>query len=210
MERKDIAALTAVVGGSFFAGVVWAPAFADKQLLKDLLESTSYIATIIACFVAVAALTSWKKQFRFSERFTRLSNLKDAATDLHRYRGYLQDISRACEIKLRGEEVPDELVEALASKRMIVLDTFTVYKKAWASAVAFLSGHEEAAIQGRPDVFIGMFTHYPEQIYTAAELGFLSGDKAEYEAVKNEAIEKAKFLYAQTVGALDFLLSQKI
>lgn len=210
MERKDIAVLTAVVVGSFFTGVVWAPAFTDKPLLKDLLESTSYIATILACVIAVVALTSWKKQFRFSERFARLSHLKDAATDLHLYRGYLQDISKACEIKFRGEDVPDQLAKSLDSKRVEVLDTFSSYKKAWVSAVAFLSGQEEAAIQGRPEVFIGMYTQYPQQLYLAAELSFFSGDRAEYDAVKAEAIERAKFLYAQTVGALDHLLSQKI
>ncbi|MFV3289155.1 hypothetical protein ACNFBR_10480 [Pseudomonas sp. NY11955] len=210
MEKKDIAILTAVVVGSFFSGVVWAPIFTDKALIKDLLESSSYVATIFACVVAVVALSSWKKQFRFSERFSRLSSLKDAATDLHLYRGYLQDISRAIELKLGGEDVPDNFAKDLESKREKVLDTFSFYKKSWTSAVAFLSAQEEAEIQGRPDVFISMYMRYPQQLYSAAEVCFLTGDRAEYDSIKQEAIERAKSLYAQTVGALDHLLSQKI
>lgn len=210
MDRNDFVVLTAIVLGSFVTGLVWAPVFSDKKQLSNVLEASSYIATIFACLVAAAALTSWKKQFRFTERFSRLSNLKDAATDLHVYRGYLQVVFVECDAQLEGQRVSDELLEEISARRAKALQVFTDYKKAWTSSVAFLNAAEEASVVGRPELYVDMFTHYSRELYAAAEIGSYTGDGAEYLALKTEALEKAKFIYAETTGSLDYLLSQKI
>lgn len=210
MDRNDVVILTAIVVGSFVVGLVWAPVIGDTTKLNAVLEATSYVATILACIVAATALTSWKKQFRFSERFSRLSNLKDAATDLHVYRGYLQVVFVDCDATLEGESVSEEFVEEISTRRAKALQVFTDYKKAWTSAVAFLNPAEEASIVGRPELYVEMFTYYSRELYAAAEIGSCTGESAEYVALKAEALEKAKFIYAETTGSLDYLLSQKI
>lgn len=67
----------------FGAGVVWSPiilgVFKDS---KDVFETLSYIATIIAAGVAISALTSWKAQFRTERRYEELQNLREALNGL--------------------------------------------------------------------------------------------------------------------------------
>jgi len=210
MKRSDVLAFTAIVLGAFAAGVVWAPAFSDVSKIKDFLEVTSYIATILACGVAASALSSWKHQFRFTERFSRLSALKDAATDLHLYRGYLLAIRKACDILLRGEPVDLSIAEDIEQRRLKLLDTFAAYRKAWTSAVAFLTAAEEADFPGLPDTFINLYIQRPDQIYSAASGGVNSGCQNEYLEVVSASNSEAKDLYTRTVSTLDALLSEKV
>lgn len=210
MDRSDVAILTAIIVGSFVTGLVWAPVFSDKKQINNVLEASSYVATIFACVVAAIALTSWKKQFRFSERFSRLSNLKDVATDLHIYRDYLQVVFVDCDARIKGQIASEELVHEVESRRSKVRQVFTDYKKAWTSSIAFLSKAEEASILGRPEVYVDMFTYYSKELYATAEVCSYTGESSEYLALKTEAIEKAKFIYAETTASLDHLLSQKI
>ncbi|UVM64458.1 hypothetical protein LOY34_13965 [Pseudomonas sp. B21-009] len=210
MKRADIVALIAVVVGSFVTGVVWAPAFSGAPNIKDMLEATSYIATILACGVAATALSSWKKQFRYTERFSRISKLKDAATDLHLYRGYLQAIGRACDFMFDGEPVPAEAKDEITQRRDRLLEAFSNYRKAWTSAVAFLNKSEEARIKGTPDAFISLYLKYPDDIYEACRSGLNSGDNREYVSLMRTAISEAKDLYAHTVSSFDSLLADKI
>lgn len=210
MKRSEILVLTAIVSGAFVTGVVWAPAFSDASKMKDFLEAGSYIATILACGVAVSALSSWRHQFRFTERFSRLSALKDAATDLHLYRGYLIAIQRVCDIRLRGESVDPSIAEDVEQRRLKLLDTFAAYRKAWTSAVAFLTRAEEADFPGLPDVFITLYIQRPDQIYLAAREAEDSGCQNEYYDVVRVFNSEAKDLYARTVSTLDALLSEKV
>lgn len=210
MRRADIVASIAVIVGSFVTGIVWAPAFSGKTNIKDVLEATSYIATILACGVAATALSSWKKQFRYTERFSRISKLKDAATSLHLYRGYLQAIGRACDLKLEGTPVPPEVRDEIVQRREKLLEVFTDYRKAWTSAVAFLDHSEEVRIKGTPDAFISLYLKYPGGIYEACETGLDSGDSSGYVSLMRAAVSEAKDLYAHTVSSFDSLLAKKI
>lgn len=210
MNRADIVALIVVVVGSFVTGIVWAPVFSGQPNIKDMLEATSYIATILACGVAATALSSWKKQFRYTERFSRISKLKDAATDLHLYRGYLQAIGRACDLMFDGEQVPPEARDEITQRRGRLLEVFASYRKAWTSAVAFLDHSEEASIKGTPDAFLSLYLKYPDYIYEACQVGLNSGDNRDYVSIMESAISEAKELYADTVRSFDSLLADKI
>lgn len=210
MKKSEALVYAVISVGMFFVGVTWAPAFSGAPNMKDLLESTSYIATILACGVAATALSSWKKQFRYAERFSRISKLKDAATDLHLYRGYLQAIGRACDFMFDGEPVPSEAKDEIVQRRDKLLEAFSNYRKAWTSAVAFLTQSEEARIKGTPDAFIGLYLQYPGDIYEACHAGLNSGDNSEYVSLMRVAISEAKELYGHTVNSLDTLLAEKI
>ncbi|QGW77779.1 hypothetical protein GPJ81_14160 [Pseudomonas alkylphenolica] len=210
MKKSEIIALSAIVVGSFLTGVVWAPAISEPSKLKDVLEASSFIATILACGVAASALASWKHQFRYTERYARLATLKDAATDLHLYRGYLLAIGRACDTMLRGDLVEPELAKEIDDRRTTLLDTFAAYRKSWTSAVGFLTLAEESSYSGAPEVFLSLFMARSKEIYAAAEEALNSGCHKGYHEVFKASDTEAKELYARTVSFLDSLLSEKL
>ncbi|MNG05410.1 hypothetical protein D3C84_886000 [compost metagenome] len=126
------------------------------------------------------------------------------------YRGYLIAIRKACDILLRGESVDPSIAEDIEQRRLKLLDTFAAYKKAWTSAVAFLTAAEEADFSGSPDVFVNLYLQRPDQIYSAAKGGLDSGCQNEYLEVVSASSSEAKDLYARTVSTLDALLSEKV
>jgi hypothetical protein len=193
------------------AGVVWSPAFGDFGKLKDALECTSFLATTVAAVVAIYALNAWKAQFRHAERFTTLKSLKDTATDLHLYRGYLLAIIAVGEsMRARDEARVGALQEVAMQKREKLLGAFSAYNKSWASAVPFFTVEEESKFPGAPDKFISLFLVRPAQIYEACERYIESGQEDIYQGFLKEIDDEAKELYASTVRDIEVMLRRKV
>lgn len=210
MNRTDFAFLILCAGGFFIAGAVWRPAFGDSANLKVALECSSYLATTVAAIVAIYALNAWKSQFRHSERFKSLKDLKDAATDLTVFRGYLLAVERRCVHLMTNGGLPcGALEEAENEAREKLMTSIAAYNRAWGTAVVFFSPDEERKFSGPAPLFVSRALHDPLRIinmYASAPgrenlVSFLSSVR--------EITESARDLYSKTVSELEWMLRQK-
>lgn len=210
MWRADNLILVAIVIGSFFCGIVWAPSLNDFHV-KGALEATSYIATIIACVVAVIALLAWKSQFRHAERYATLKDLKGAVTDMHTYRGFLLAVKRSCDHQIaNGGAVDPDLRAIEVAKREKMLEAITNYNKAWAAAIGFFTPEEESRIVGTPTKFALLSMEQPRNLVEACARRIRGEPGAEYESVMNTANAEAQHIYALTVSEVERLLREKV
>ncbi|MBW9244238.1 hypothetical protein [Pseudomonas paracarnis] len=78
--------------GLFVAGVVWSSIFYDLKIsfLKDVVEVCSYVATIIAAGAAVATLSAWRRQWKYSAAQDALKRLTNSLDDLSCAKSYLR------------------------------------------------------------------------------------------------------------------------
>lgn len=156
----------------FFAGVVWGmipdkSGFFIVESIHDLFEIFGAIATIIAAAVGVIALTNWQSQFRHAEKFKALKELKDAAYNLHAFRGYLFAIQRRCLHLMASGGVPNE---AFDEDERIAHDQWNaalkMYNVAWGTAVIFLSEEEEKLLTTPASIFTNRTLDDPLRIVT--------------------------------------------
>lgn len=193
----------------FFCGVVWAPVFGDLKV-ADALEATSYVATIIACVVAVITLSAWRYQFRHAERYAALKDLKVAVTDLYNYRGFLLAVKKSCDYQIdHAGEVDPELRSRELGKRQQMLDAIASYNKAWAAAVGFLTAEEESRIIGTPNKFALLSIERPDQLVEACSLCLRGGAQADFDSTMEQINAEAMSIYAVTVGEIERLLREK-
>lgn len=210
MWRADNLIAVTVVVGAFFCGVVWAPQLVDFSV-KDALEATSYVATIVACVVAVVALLAWKAQFRHAERYATLRALKDAITDMHTYRGFLLAVKKSCDYQIaNGGDVDPALRAKEIEKRQLMLSALTSYNKAWAGAVGFLTPAEEARIVGTPTFFTKLGMERPDELMRTAKRCVEEGERDDYSSAMEEFDEEAMHVYAISVAEIERLLREKV
>jgi len=210
MKRSDVVLLSFGGIGLFMAGVVWRPAFGDYSKLKDALECMSFLATTVAAIVAIYTLSAWKNQFRHAERFSSLRAVKDAITDLHLYRGHLLAVIDICKsLRVNANDIDPKLLEKEALKREQLLLALSVYKKAWASAVAFLTPEEERDFPGPPDVFLQLYISRPKQINEAHQRFSSVDQQSEFDAVVSLYNEEAKDLFYETMTAIQTMIRKK-
>ncbi|CRM70541.1 hypothetical protein [Pseudomonas sp. 58 R 12] len=96
MKRSDVVLLAVFSVGFFSVGVVWRPAFGTYGNIKDGLECVSYIATTVAAIVAIFALSAWKAQFKYSEKFKSINILNDSAVGLLIFSHYIVAMTSQC------------------------------------------------------------------------------------------------------------------
>ncbi|MBI6923792.1 hypothetical protein JET66_03875 [Pseudomonas putida] len=92
MKVSEIIIYGFICVGLFFTGVVWAPTFSNSDEIKSSIEVISYLATILACAVAISALSSWRSQFKHSERYAALKSLLESTYELQGIRSYLHSL----------------------------------------------------------------------------------------------------------------------
>lgn len=92
MKASEITIYGFICVGLFFTGVVWAPTFSNPAEIKNSIEVISYLATILACAVAISALNSWRSQFKHSERYAALKSLLESAYEMQAIRSYLHSL----------------------------------------------------------------------------------------------------------------------
>lgn len=199
-----------IIVGTFFCGIVWAPVFASLPV-TDALEATSYVATIIACAVAVLTLIAWRSQFRHAERYATLKQLKVAATDLHSYRGFLLALKKSCDYRIENSsDIDPELQAHELEKRRQMLDAIANYNKAWAAAVGFLTPKEEARIVGTPTKFALLSMRRPDQLIDAYRQCLNGGALDDFNSTMEKINIEAKKIYAVTVEEIERLLREKV
>lgn len=210
MKRSDWVLLTAGAVGLFMAGVVWRPVFGDYAKLKDALECVSYLATAVAAVVAIYTLNAWKDQFRHAERFKSLKDLKDAATNLHTFRGYLLAIQSRCAYQIsNGGTVSDELDMHEKACREKCLAAIEAYNRAWGTAVVFFTPEEEASFSGPASVYTSRVLSDPMRIVNACGVTPFPVQLPRFLAHCATITDEAKHLYASTVSELEWMLRQK-
>lgn len=210
MKRSDVV-LSVVVGvGLFMVGVVWRPVFGDHTKLKDALECTSFLATTVAAVVAISALNAWKEQFRHAESFKALKDLKDAATGLHTFRGYLLAVTARCVFLMQsghsGNEAIEAEVEVARQKWLVALEG---YNRAWSTAVVFFTPEEEENFCGPAKIFTSRSLSDPMKIVTAYANAPGKENLLEFTILARTITDDAKHLYARTVSELEWMLRQK-
>lgn len=92
MRPSEITIYGFICVGLFFTGVVWAPAFSNPAEVKSSIEVISYLATVLACAVAISALNSWRSQFKHSERYAALKSLLESTYEMQATRSYLHSL----------------------------------------------------------------------------------------------------------------------
>lgn len=165
MSRNDFFLLLVVSAGLFFVGVVWAPAFSSTNDLKKPLEYTSYIATILACAVAIYTLSSWRTQFRHSEKYNAIKSLTDAALGMQVVRSYLFAMQTEFLQRYATNGVPVEVLKrAVEAERELCTEALRSYHKAWITASALLSDSEQADYPGIYSEVFDTVYQYPLQM----------------------------------------------
>jgi len=152
MSRSDSIMLAVIGIGLFTAGLVWRPVAGGGDGIKYFLECASYIATTMAAIAATIALRAWRDQFKHTERFKHLSELKEAANDLSAFTAYLDDYYSACSNidQAEGALVWKHSAEQTLAKWHSALDR---YRRVWTTARIFLTEAELDSFSGKPEDF---------------------------------------------------------
>ncbi|MEX6663732.1 hypothetical protein [Pseudomonas sp. W2-17] len=210
MTRGDVALLALIGTGLFVAGAVWRPVFGDYAKLKDALECTSFVATALAAMVAIYTLNLWKTQFRHAESFKALKELKDAATSLHAFRGYLLAVQARCMFLMQyGREQSEAIHEDEEAARQRWLTALQAYNRAWSTAVVFLTPEEEAAFRGPAPIFTRRSIDDPLKIVMAYANAPGVENVHQFAATARLITDEARHLYADTVSQLEWMLREK-
>ncbi|WP_339473976.1 hypothetical protein [Pseudomonas sp. RL_5y_Pfl2_69] len=129
----DVVLVLFILIGVFFAGVVWAPAFGMFEGVKTYLESTSYIATFIACAVAVSSLTAWKKTFVMQSKYDGVRGIKVAYQNLKVIRGLMVDYANYHAAQVCLLEGEDDKQKRYENSYLLWIENLAIYSVAWAS-----------------------------------------------------------------------------
>lgn len=207
MKRADLAMLVACFAGFFVIGLVWRPAFESWGGIKNALECTSYVATTLAAVVAIFALNAWKYQFKHTERFKCLSELKEAATDLNAYMEYLHDFYSACfnSIPNGGTLTWKHLPDGSLAQWDKAIDR---YRRVWTTARIFLTKAEIDSFSGKPESFDELYIRnsvlLPSSFANCSESKMLTQLMECYQEVNQESWA----LYKSTLKQTEELLSK--
>ncbi len=153
MDRVVIGGCFLLVALGILLGLGFSPNGSTGKNIRDSLEILSFIGTAITAVVAIAALTSWRGQFHYTERYRALKNLKDASVDLLFFVTYLDSVFLHQFETLSIGASPDEQRRAEAEARQNWIAVFDTYNRAWNSAVVFLTAQEAKEFVGTPTVY---------------------------------------------------------
>ncbi|QKZ05866.1 hypothetical protein [Pseudomonas eucalypticola] len=205
----DWVVLGMVVIGAFLAGLVWRPLLVKVTDTKDYLEMLSFVATVIACGVAINALTAWKKQFHYAERFKSLKELKDASLGLHSFRGYLQKLGQRCMyLQMHQNILSEEMELEVDAAREKWLKDLDAYNKAWGTAAAFMTDAERKSFPGPAPLFVKYSLQWPLKIVALYSDNPGPDGFSIFTDGHREYIEEARRIYALTVSSLELKLRE--
>ena len=178
--------------------------------VRGVFELLSFAGTAVTAVVAVVALSSWQVQFRHAERFKSIKELKDAATGLYTFRGYLLALVESGKQYRANGGVPNAKLEEIqlsAAERW--RGSLEVYVKAWSTAVVFFTEEEEKNFSGQPRVFIDLANERPTEIVNADELFPSPEADHEFDKYTKEITDQVQRIYAQTVAELEKMVRKK-
>lgn len=129
----DVVLVLFILIGAFFAGVVWAPAFGVFEGVKPYLESSSYIATFVACTVAVSSLAAWKKTFVMQSKYDGVRGIKVAYQKLKVVSGLITDYANYYAGQICMLEGEDDKKKRYENSYLLWVENLAIYSVAWAS-----------------------------------------------------------------------------
>lgn len=178
--------------------------------VRGVFELLSFAGTAVTAVVAVVALTSWQSQFRHSERFKSIKELKDAATGLYTFRGYLLAlVESGKQFRANGGVANAQLEAIQLSARTKWLESLQLYVKAWSTAVVFFTAEEEERFSGPPRVFIDLSNNRPAEIINADERFPSPSADNEFHKYTKEITDHAQYVYSATVAELEAMIRKK-
>ncbi|CAI8709503.1 hypothetical protein [Pseudomonas sp. IT-P291] len=178
--------------------------------VRGVFELLSFAGTAVTAVVAVVALSSWQAQFRHAERFKSIKELKDAATGLYTFRGYLLALVESGKQYRANGGVPNAQLEEIqlsAAERW--RGSLEVYVKAWSTAVVFFTDEEEKSFSGQPRVFIDLTSSMPAEIINAGDMFQSSETDQEFLKYTTEITNHAQQVYSLAVSQLEYMLRSK-
>lgn len=204
-----------VLGGCFLLvalGVLLGLNFSAEQSIgksvRDALELLSFVGTAVTGVVAVVALTSWRSQFRHTERFKALKDLKDASLDLYFFLAYLNSLANRHIELVGGGERAQELAVAEAEARERWHEALDIYRRAWGVAVVFLTPEEVKAFCGSIKVFNVRNLEDSLKIITSYSNSPPDTKLRDLLDAAAETTESVRALYEQTIIEIDQLLAR--
>lgn len=210
MDRVVFAGCIMLVCFGVLLGVGMGSTEVAANKVRGVFELLSFAGTAVTAVVAVVALTSWQAQFRHSERFKSIKELKDAATGLFTLRGYLLAlIDSGKQFRANGGIANAQLEAIQRSARAKWLESLQLYVKAWSTAVVFFTEEEERNFSGQPRVFIDLSTKLPKEIINADELFPSPETDHEFDKYTKEITDHVQRVYAQTVSELETMIRKK-
>lgn len=196
----------------FLSGVIWGM-IPDKKgffvvaNIHDLFEIFGAIATAVAAWVGVVALTNWQNQFRHAEKFKAFKDLKDAAYNLIAFRGYLFAVQRRC-LHLMGTGGVEN--EAFEEDERIAKDQWTfalkAYNVAWGTAVIFLTKEEESMLSAPAYLFTERSLDDPLRIVTIYANAPSRDQISNFNLAVREITDSARDLSAMAVAEAEMML----
>jgi hypothetical protein len=178
------------------------------QSIRAAMELLSFAGTAVTGVVAVVALTSWQSQFRHTERFKSLKELKDASLDLHKFIFFLHAIaSRHIESLGGGSQVSDHAgAEEVARQQWFA--ALDVYRRAWGVAVVFLTPEEVNGFCGPVKVFNDRTFEYSWEIITSYSKSPPDEKLKDLLAAAERVTSATRELYDKTVLEVEQMLAR--
>lgn len=204
-----------VLGGCFLLvalGVLLGLGFSADQpfgkSVRDALELLSFAGTAVTGVVAVVALTSWRSQFRHTERFKALKDLKDASQNLYFFLAYLNSLANRHIEWVSGGARAQELAVAEAEARARWHEALDIYRRAWGVAAVFLTSAEVESFCGSIKVFNVRSLEDSLKIITSYSNSPPETKLKDLLDAAAETTESVRALYEQTIIEIDQMLAR--
>lgn|GEM_PF-3492340 len=211
MDRVVLGGCLLLVLFGLFVGLGMQTSPEAQTTIRSAFELLSFIATSVTAVVAVVALTGWRMQFKHTEKFNALRDLKDSATSLHKFRGYLLALQNKCLGLLQGAS-PENIAylqEAEDEARLKWLEALEHYNRAWSTALVFLTAEESENFVGSSNVFNRRSIDDPVKITMLYANAAQDGGAPLFQSEAREVTDTARHLYASTRTALEIMLMEK-
>jgi hypothetical protein len=176
--------------------------------IRNAMELLSFAGTAVTGVVAIIALTSWQSQFRFTEKFNSLKELKNTSIDLFYFVAYLETVVSNNWSTIENG-LPDDQSKAKEEEaRQKWHKALDSYIRAWGSVAVFLTQEEKENFLGSPTVFINRSLEDAMKI-NLSRVNSTSGEKLKnLLSVAHEVTTSARELYESTVAEVEAMLSR--
>jgi len=118
--------------------------------IANFFEMAASIGTVIAAFVAIPALNSWRKQFKHGEKLKRLEGLRTVDGAFAALYSLCDSHNQHVACKLRGDDGAALLAE-ISSARSLWFKRAAEFSKSWRDAKIVMTPDEIEKFRWHPD-----------------------------------------------------------
>lgn len=176
--------------------------------IRNAMEFLSFAGTAVTAVVAIAALTSWQSQFRHTEKFKAMKELREASMELYLFLDYLRAVAdKHLELLSSGATAQDYAVaEAEARERWYV--ALDVYSRAWGLAAVFLTNEEANNFCGPAKLFYERTVEGVLKIATSYTKSLPDNKYIDLLTAADEVTSSAKDLCKKTIVEVEKTLAR--